>query len=562
MPDCRTFSHVFLKKYSRYIVTFALCILFVIQSYNFMRCYSLRGQYIDDEYLTLQYAHYYTMPFNIIYFNEMKEWKYNEWISIDIFKNTYEIDDSTSLLHFPPSEIIKKLVIKRTYFGFVNIIGSLCGNSDLYRYAIIVFNILTTVVTELLLFLLISHLSKDRIIAMIAVSFWGFSGGVISLTYYVRFYSWIMLMLTLALCLHYSMWQDRTSHLKRIVYEIIAWFCIFIAMSNSELVLPFAGLLFVFYLIGLIIRKKWIETIYYGIPVSVIGVVYLYKYTNFLDALFNPENYVYTLGAGILNDAVTSIYNPSFESFCNGITDIIELMRSYIYGGRIVMYACTIIMVIAVIYSAIYVLKNKCSISENGGYMLVLGGVYCGYNLFAIMSGLTRELRYYSPAFILYIVIFAYLIKNLEMQLYSKQIIIVFIAIITTYGSVKTALREDYQWKYPHSRELYKILEDYSDCDVVLIENTQGMWRAYVDDCIDAVPYGRRILITRDDDDCLVELSDCTDRIIVWTTCEENSDAPEQARARIGKMTTRGYSVDLLGGNACSNVYLLKRKNL
>ncbi len=547
---------------TRSVIILTIVIILGLQICNYIRLFNTKATPAIDEYLTCQYAHYY-MAGAIGNLNS-DAMRMNEWIDINPLKESTYIDKESSVFSHSFIDVAKQSIDRRFYFLYVNILGTNTRNRlEWFKY-VLYFNIVLTIITEILLYKILIKLTNNPVIAMLAIIAWGFSGGIISCTLYVRFYAHVYMLCTIILYLYLTIWTTKKAWVS-IVCILICHLIAFWAYKESEIVIPFYAFLVCIVSVALLAKKRVWEGVILG-PFSIaMGMVFLYTRTSFIDAIIHPNKYRGDKYSK-LGDTLEQFSNISFGKMMENFLIVHDNIRRFFWGARITGLIITVFVLASIILLVIKRVKNKNSITNDAGaeseeYVSILLIVFLCFSVFMITAGLTK-MRHYQvimPALVVVVIYFSYhLFQNIshiiKHPIFQKKPIIIFaeifLGMMFVYGAVKTYIRGDYEFLFGGGQDLYTNLQIHSDTDAVLLMPNDPHGGYYYYAFIDFIDWDNRIFAWEYEDK--PNALKIEDDAIVWFDSDDKN-----AYNVIEEFDKEGYNVENMGSNRfCSAYYI------
>ncbi len=301
--------------------------------------------YIDDLY-SMGYASSFTEKGDTAqYISTSPDYEFNEWIENASFKKYLLLSDEEKASNVPPVELMHKLIVKRNYFGLLNIAESIAGYDCVTSRPGLFLNILFFVLAELSLISLMKKMGFDEKVGCLSLAMFGFSSYVLSAAEYIRFYMMVIMLMLMMLNALYKLW-NATAWKGIILSELAAYITAYFAYKNSELTLLFFGAFMGCFLVAAFFTKKWRHLIS-NIVLSILGVAYIALSTDFIGILLHQTEYD---AGGAALEASRNIANASFGTVKNYLIWVKTLFETYYFGNYRIIYlligAVTIVLVL------------------------------------------------------------------------------------------------------------------------------------------------------------------------------------------------------------------------
>ncbi|WP_155828124.1 hypothetical protein [Butyrivibrio sp. VCB2006] len=309
----------------------------------------------------------------------------NEWIPASFVKNRLVVEREDSVMNDTPGEILWNLY-KRPYWTIVNILQALFVPGKMDGWPAIAFNLVLFIAIQMMLYKMINKYSRSCETAMLAVILYGFSGMIVSLNSYIRFYIFSCFLCVLFTFLHMLIWeQDIRKWYKILIYEVVALLCAKWSIEASQfslfLVLIFIGMFY----IALVAHKRWGMMCIYAAP-CVAGGYYLFAKTN----------YIYMLSH--LRDAYENATGPTYWVLSSVMTlSPITFLERAVHEGAYIgkfAYGYLPVFVLFIVLSIFCFLRWKKDSFFLHPMERVMFGTLIGYFLVATALHFYTEVRY------------------------------------------------------------------------------------------------------------------------------------------------------------------------
>lgn len=308
-----------------------------------------KQNFFIDELYSMGYASTFTGRGDTAqYITTSPEWKFNEWVSNADYKHYIILSEDESIFRLSFVEAVAKFMKKNTYEGLLNIAESIYGYNILTARPGIILNILLFVFAEIELLLLLKKLKLNTVSCFLALTMYGFSGYVISMVEYIRFYMLITLFLLVTLNLFYRMLNsDRIMGFMMSGAVLLA--LMYLSYKNSELTIAYFGAICLCFMVALIVtkqKKKAILTCFAG----VCGLLFVLRFTNYAAIFFNPNQYAYANPVAASN--AQNIRDISIAKFINYAAWLYKLFMEYYFGSYYIFFG-------GLVAITIYILSYK-----------------------------------------------------------------------------------------------------------------------------------------------------------------------------------------------------------
>ena len=422
---------------------------------------SRKSGFFIDEYYTFEYVQNINYHKNgIEYINDSQMWKVEEWLSVRELKTRFTIEEGESVLDLPFFLSVKEFFLDRNYMWIINVLETCFGNGNPPKWICISFNVGVWILFQFLLFYFLSgSLELDRRTSLLAVTMWGFSPLVLGLAVLCRSYSWTLLLFLAVLALHKVMW-DSTSHKRNLSIEAAAFLLLFLAFKNSELIFVLGGALVFFFTIGLIARKRYVQSLYYFVPVTVVGLFYVWKKTPLLKMLFNLSLYS-------LSGHYTESVHASFILDSSWLDKLEAMIASAMSFGDKVSGSPYLSLIEIVLLAALFLSSRGGKWRLFDGFYLIVAGTMIVFWLFCGIGGFVYS-RYHSFMFLLVVIlIWALFDKLVRNHRFSKLAYGVACCLVVA-GAVNSFHRRKIEYVYEKFKPSLELLAQHKDLDAVV----------------------------------------------------------------------------------------------
>lgn len=389
------------KRLSRLI----LLVIVVLQCGVMLFWASRKVYYYIDEWYTFEYAQSINhRKGDIEYMPLSPQWKNKQWIDVGDLKTRFTLEKEESVFDIPLSKSVGLFFKDRNYMWIINVLETFFGKDEAPKWICIIFNIVILALTQFLIFYFMADcLGVDRRSALLAVTMWGFCPFVMGLAVFCRFYAWTLFLFLVALVFHKLMW-DNSSHIKNIACELAAMLALYLAFRNSELVFVLGGSLILFFTIALIVRKRYVQSLYYILPV--IGAALLMPHTiKFIKVILHPAAHTAIYHGGmrsLVSKHVKFMLTSTWAEKTDALFNSVKQFGDSVFGSPILLIiavACLIVLFVTVVTA-----KKKVP-RRIDGFVLVILGVAVVFWIFCGICGLTMN-RYFSFMFLLGAILF------------------------------------------------------------------------------------------------------------------------------------------------------------
>ncbi len=479
-----------------------------------------KSGYYVDEFFTYDNAHYISESTpNRIKLYDAEFLEYGKWIPIEELKGTLTVKAEESLLQDSLSYNISVFLNKWPYMAILNYVEAIFFDGELSWWSGISINIVCFVLNQLFLYLLVMKLCHRRSAALLSTALYGFCGMAVSMLVYVRMYMWMTLLITIFTYIHVLMWDEQKIW-KNLLYEVFSLPFLYLAFKDSPLPVIYGAALIGCFFIGLLVRKRWKQALYYGVPLLGGGAFYAVTQTEYVRIFMNPKK---ALDSGELDIATSSLVQSMVE--LNGeellmrVENVGHMICRFLFGHALIVG----ILILAVLAMVAILFRKKCNLvkelwKEKIGFILVLLGAVVFFLMASVLFDL-ESIRYNSFVFpqiavcisVLFIAI-AHMLK-LEKAIIGVGIVMIVAEIYFT-GSI------------PRIENLYQ--EDREAVNAIM--QCEGIDSLVIDYQFDDKVMYECLAYTDEDTNVMfsyfgqTDYSKLTDKLLVWQTVNQSPD--------------------------------------
>lgn len=525
------------KQKSKAGIIIFIVLLMVQCSYMIFWGMQKSGYYVD-EFFTYDNAHYIsasTPERQKLYDADFME--YNKWFDVVAVKGTLMVQKEKSLLNDSLIDNIKVFLTSKPYMAILNYVEAIFFEGELNWWSSLSINIVCFLLNQILMYLLVIKICKKRNVALLATAMYGFCGMAISMLVYVRMYMWLTMLVTMFTYLHILMW-DEEKHWKNVVYEILSMFVLLLAYRNSPLPVIYAIALIGCFLLGLLLRKKWIQATYYCVPILGGGVVFAITQTDYIDIFLNPQ---LALDSGKLDVATTflvrSMLALNITVFYERMKNVLRMIVRFLFGdfGVVMLYSIVIVVLLCVIIKKWKEIKSNSKQMELS-FVYVLFSSVVMFFIGAVVFEL-NAIRYISFVFPIIAISVMVLIMYLGSMINKERIltaVIVVLLIGQTFYTVKIPRIENL---YMEDRESVQKIQQYEGMNSLVVDYIFDDKVMY--ECLAYTDENTKVMFSSYDD---IEYSALGDAILVWQTVNRSSEELEQNLKNAGYTTVRSVA--------------------
>ena len=312
--------------------TIILAIIMLIQLAIMSYWETQKVNYGVDELYSMGYASNYTgQGDKARYITMSPEWRFNEWVQNSRYKHYLLLSEEEKLSRVGFPEAIRLLLVKRTYFGLLNLSESIFSVNQLSAWPGVILNFVLFILTEMALWFLLKKLKMKELTRYLALLTFGLSGFMISWTLYVRFYIFVILFQMLILNLTVN-FLNESSFGKNALQMLGIIFITYFSLKESELTVVFVGALLGVMTVGLFFRKEWKKLLLFLIAL-VVFFIYLVTKTDYIKALLNPDAYT---GSYQVKGTAQGLRNGTFDQVKQYLVWARDSINVFFFENRIV----------------------------------------------------------------------------------------------------------------------------------------------------------------------------------------------------------------------------------
>ncbi|MDD3139983.1 MAG: hypothetical protein PHX08_13540 [Lachnospiraceae bacterium] len=241
-----------LKKRSVTLLFIIMCILQIsVMTYWENR----KAGFFIDEVLTLEYSKNWLDRSADYKLDHNEEW-FDTWHTRADYLDFITLKEENSAFQYSLKQNFQSFIHGHNYFWFLNVVESFFPGvlSKWFSFGL---NIIFFVFTNVFLYLIALKILKDRVKALVPVTFWGFCTGAISLVTYVRFYMIWILCMTITTYLFMELLKKDNTLKKRFMLYAGIGISLFMGLRNSELTVFYTVALTITFCILQLVRKQY-----------------------------------------------------------------------------------------------------------------------------------------------------------------------------------------------------------------------------------------------------------------------------------------------------------------
>ena len=453
---------------NKIVVLFA-CVM-LLQCLSLLYWQTQRGNLSIDELHSFESASSYLVEARC-YLPDAPMWEYGRWMETENLIDHFKVDNNESLLTLPLGARISRLAHKRTYNGLLNLIMTDAGHeADFYEYAwrALILNILLFLIAELLIANIVKEITGSDEIMIMSATMFGFSGIVMCLCEYVRFYMLTILLLLSFLYCHLKIWKEnRFFHL--LIWELSALCFAYFGLLHSELILVTCGSFFCVFFVGLLFQRRFKHAVIYSAPLILGLYSYMLK-SHIFRVVLHPSEFADPTGHG----AATATYNLltcTPERMWECLKRIIAVFSEKWFGNSAVMLALLTLLTICIVKQSKEGKKSqteKCD--ENyacvAGFVFVLLITSLISIIFNLLTNLSTD-RYNSYIIVLLMIVFWFAIARMQ-DVFDRRAYLSLVAMLIISGAIISQRADIFSYLYIDEQPLKYMYEEYCDTDSIM----------------------------------------------------------------------------------------------
>ncbi|MBP3269164.1 MAG: hypothetical protein J6L98_00655 [Bacteroidales bacterium] len=505
---------------------------------------SCKAYYYIDELFTFEYVQNINNHTDSIeYMDDSPLWKNEEWLRVGDWKTRYTIEEGESVFDRGAVFSARKFFFDRNYMWIINALETVFGGIATPDRICFVFNVVVWILFQFILFFFLAGgLGLDRRTALLAVMLWGFSPLVLGLSVFCRFYSWTLFLYLIVLVLHKRMW-DGGSHKSNLLYELAAILAMYLAFKNSELIFVVGGSLVVFFTIGLVVRKRYMEALYYSAPFIGGGLLVVLTRSSLLKVVFHPALYA-EKGAGAAARHADFLLNASWQE------KVVSLLRPVKTFSDSVPGSLWLALLLVLMLLLLFIRVRRKASGLIGGYSWIILPTAVVFWLFCGLCGFDR-IRYHSFLFLLVVILAAIVFDKLAKAHRTPRLVFKVALCLVLVCSASPFFKRDVQYVYEWLKPSLGRVSEYNGLDAVVSYDPVHNYNLYYSTSllsssssiypVSGLPTGG-------------ELPELPDSFLYWATY--NWSPVEIA----DMIKARGYSMELLYDAGMALVYICEKE--
>lgn len=450
----------------RRLTLILILVTVVLQCVTMLYWAGRKAFFYNDEYYTFEYAQNISSPGNPIeYMTFSDEWKDEEWLLVGALKKRFIVQEGESVFDVPFGESAKRFFTRKNYMWILNALETAFGDKIAPKWLCISLNILILAIFQFLLFYFLAGcLGLDKRTALLAVAMWGFCPYILGFAVFCRFYAWTLLLFLIVIILHWHMW-NRDSVVRNLVLEAVAVTLLFLAYNNSELVIVSGGCLVLFFTIGLLARKRFIQAAYYALPVMAGGLMVALRSQSLLEAVFHPKAFLLHDDKPIISAGhryISRMLETTLLDKMNALWQMVKEFGDAVSGSLYLLAISVVLLIVSLVLA-----RKKLSKGPNGFFLILLGvavayWLFCGFYLLS-------ESRYHSMMFLLVTILAWWLLDRLVRYHPLRKLFYYLALCLVLVGAVLPFFRRNVQYVYEDRKPFLEALSEYQGSKNLLV---------------------------------------------------------------------------------------------
>ena len=475
-------------------------------------CYMLywgnaKGGFYVDEFFSFDNAHYLSAstPKRIkLYDADFME--YGKWFQLSDLKETLAVTKEIALYQDSFGHNIKTL-LKSAYNWMLNYVEALFFPGEVNKWSGISINIVLFALCQVFLYFLSSKVSGNSLAALIACAMYGFSGLVVSMVVYVRFYVLANLWMLIFLYLHVLMWEEKNIR-KNILYEMIAVLMLFLGYRMSPLAVIMGIGEILCFSVALGIRKRWFQIGYYTVPILLGGTVYAALFTDYLKMFRNPSAAAQGGYGAAKTSLLVSLVRLTPSSFVTRAVSLFEIINDYLFGHVYVL----LLLVVLCIYSVIREFRKKQK--RPFVYVVVLGAAV--FYFVASVCFHLGTIRYNSFLYPLIVIIISDMISDILDRERTGKVVTILLVIAFIGELYYTVSIPRIQNLYPEEKLQVEIIQKNCGIDNIVVDYQFDDRVMY--ECLAYGDTDTNVMFVHFDS---IDFTDKSDTLLVWQSVNQ-----------------------------------------
>lgn len=245
----------------------------------------------------------------------------------------------------PVSKIINQLLFGRPYFFLLNVIESLT-QSGFSVLNSIVLNVLFQAFTLVIVYFIGKRVFNDKKCALIALTLYAFSIGVIETSVYYRFYMMWVFYITLHTLLYLELMQDNNTIIKQCVLVILALVTAWYGYRCCQYTAIYAVISLVFFCLIMLFKRKVKRALFVATPFIICGIAFLGEKYSYIETSINNG----LLTSTHMNQMAVAFYNIKNRGLSEFLDNLI-ILRGVAFSELYLYYrgVATILFLLAVV---------------------------------------------------------------------------------------------------------------------------------------------------------------------------------------------------------------------
>lgn len=401
----------FLKDNDLYKLIFAVIVLLQVTIIVF---FGLKREnlYWDEYYSYETINYYYDDTQEDHYIVDDPDFMFNKWYDNDWAYETLVVDEKDTIVNKPIWYVIKKPFLITPYFALLSVLQGIFSVGKLSIWPAVCANIIFFMMAQIVLNSVANKVTGSKEMSLICNAIYGFASLTISMGIFVRAYMWVTFAMTFVLWCHLKHWDEKSTG-KTILFEILALFVTYEAYLDAQFTIVWYAILFVVYSVALVLTKQYKKIYLYSLPATIIGIVYIFCFSSYIDVLMNLGDVLALGGTSAMSAMLNYVYQMRPIDIVKRPVDMFVTTSNRMFGSWIV-------VLLGIILFGLGILKNpnrkkdECEKKEvyydshikKFGIVILFTSLFCSiFSTYMCLYVTTRYISYFFPQFALAIVL-------------------------------------------------------------------------------------------------------------------------------------------------------------
>ena len=366
-----------------------------------------------DEYFSFETInYYYDWAGDEHYIVDDVNFKFNKWLNNDWAYETIVVDEKDTITNKTFWYVGRKPFLITPYFAFLNVLQGIFTVGRISIWPAICVNIVFFVLAQIVLNSIANKVTESKEMSLICNAIYGFASLTISMGIFVRAYMWVTFAITFVLWCHLKHWEEESIG-KTILYELLALFFTYEAYLDAQFTIVWYAILFVVYSVALALTKQYKKICLYSLPSAVVGIVYIFCFSSYIDVLMNLRDVLALGGTTAMSAMLNYVYQMRPIDIVKRPIDMFVTTSNRMFGSWMV-------VLLGIILFGLGILKNlnrkkhECEKKEvyydshikKFGIVILFTSLFCSiFSTYMCLYVTTRYISYFFPQFALAIVL-------------------------------------------------------------------------------------------------------------------------------------------------------------